>query len=76
MSSPSCTHSQIQCLSSSCKTHRFFGPFLGAEITPRPIYVVLGEQFGYLWIQVIMGLLLLVLILFEKKDLTEKLLLG
>ena len=51
-------------------------PFLEAEMTISPFYVVLGEQFGYLWIQVIMGVLLLVVILFEKKDLSEKLLVG
>ncbi|KON34061.1 MAG: hypothetical protein AC479_02130 [miscellaneous Crenarchaeota group-6 archaeon AD8-1] len=51
-------------------------PFLEADKTPSPIFMFLGEQFGYLWIQVIMGFLLLVLILVEKKDLVEKLLIG
>jgi len=53
-----------------------FWPFLEAEMTISPFYVVLGDQFGYLWMQVIMGILFLAVILFEKKDLSEKLLVG
>jgi hypothetical protein len=51
-------------------------PFLDAEIIPSPIYLLLGEQFGYLWIQVIMGTLLLVIIFVERKNLAESLLVG
>lgn len=51
-------------------------PFLDAEMIPSPIYLLLGEQFGYLWIQVIMGTLLLVIIFIERKNLVESLLVG
>jgi len=51
-------------------------PFLEAEITVSPVYVVLGEQFGYLWMQVIMGIILLVIIFVERKNLAESLLVG
>lgn len=51
-------------------------PFLEAEMTVSPIYEILGEQFGYLWIQVIMGVLLLVIIFIERKNKTESLLIG
>jgi hypothetical protein len=51
-------------------------PFLDAEMIPSPTYLLLGEQFGYLWIQVIMGALLLVIIFIERKNLAESLLVG
>ena len=51
-------------------------PFLEAELTTSPIFVTLGEQFGYLWIQVVMGILLLVIIFSERKNLSERLLVG
>jgi membrane-bound metal-dependent hydrolase YbcI (DUF457 family) len=51
-------------------------PFLDAEMIPSPIYLLLGEQFGYLWIQVIMGTLLLVILFIERKNLAENLLVG
>jgi membrane-bound metal-dependent hydrolase YbcI (DUF457 family) len=51
-------------------------PFLDAEMTPSPIYLLLGEQFGYLWIQVSTGALLLVIIFIERKNLAESLLVG
>jgi len=41
-----------------------------------PIYVILGEQIGYLWIQVIMGVLLLAIIFVERKNLSKRLLVG
>jgi membrane-bound metal-dependent hydrolase YbcI (DUF457 family) len=53
-----------------------FWPFLGAEMTVSPIFEILGEQFAYFWIQVIMGILLLVIILVERKDIAERLLVG
>ena len=51
-------------------------PFLEAEMTISPFFVFLGEQFGYLWIQVIMGMLLLVIIFVERKNLAESVLVG
>jgi hypothetical protein len=53
-----------------------FWPFLKAELTPSPIYLVLGSQFGYFWIQVIMGAMLLLIIFVERKNLAEKILVG
>ena len=51
-------------------------PFLEAEMIPSPIYLLLGEQLGYLWIQVIMGILLLAIIFIERKNLAESILVG
>ena len=51
-------------------------PLLGAEMTFSPIFMTLGEQFGYLWMQVIMGVLLLVIIFIERRNLAESVLIG
>ena len=51
-------------------------PFLEAELTPSPIYLVLGSQFGYFWIQVLMGAMLLLIIFVERKNLAENILVG
>ena len=51
-------------------------PFLEAKMTISPIFMILGEQFGYLWIQVIMGILLLVIVFIERKNIAESLLIG
>jgi membrane-bound metal-dependent hydrolase YbcI (DUF457 family) len=53
-----------------------FWPFLAANATPSPFYFVLGELFGSLWIQGIMGGLLLVISIVERKNLFEALLVG
>ena len=58
-------------------TNHFYNPILWpleAEMIVSPIFVILGYQFGYLWIQVIMGTILLVIILVERKKLAERLL--
>ena len=60
-------------------TNHLYNPIfwpLEAEMTVSPISVILGEQFGYLWMQVIMGIILLLIILVERKDLAERLLVG
>ncbi len=60
-------------------TNHLYNPILWpleAEMTVSPISVILGEQFGYLWIQVIMGVLLLAIIFVERKNLSERLLVG
>ena len=51
-------------------------PFLEAELTPSPIYLLLGSQFGYFWIQVIMGAMLLLIIFVERKNIAENILIG
>ena len=51
-------------------------PFLEAEMTISPIFVILGEQFGYLWIHVVMGILLLVIFFIERKNLVKSVLIG
>ncbi len=51
-------------------------PFLEAELTPSPVYLVLGSQFGYFWIQVVMGALLLLIFFVERKNLAEGILVG
>jgi membrane-bound metal-dependent hydrolase YbcI (DUF457 family) len=51
-------------------------PFLEAELTPSPIYLLLGSQFGYFWIQIVMGTLLLLIIFVERKNLAENVLVG
>lgn len=53
-----------------------FWPFLEAELTPSPIYLLFGSQFGYFWIQVVMGTLLLLIIFIERKNLAENILVG
>jgi membrane-bound metal-dependent hydrolase YbcI (DUF457 family) len=51
-------------------------PFRPAVETPSRIYFALGNPLGSLWIQAIMGALLLVIIMFNRKNLFEKLLVG
>jgi membrane-bound metal-dependent hydrolase YbcI (DUF457 family) len=51
-------------------------PFLEAEMTISPILVILGEQFGDLWMQVIMGILLLVIFFIERKNIAENVMIG
>ncbi len=53
-----------------------FWPFSSAIATPSPIYFALGNPLGYLWIQIIMGTLLAMLIVFKRKNLFEELLVG
>lgn len=53
-----------------------FWPFLAANSTASPIFFALGEPFGYWWVQVLMGVLLLILIIIERKNLPEKSLIG
>jgi len=49
-----------------------FWPFFEAEMIPSPIHLALG----YLWIQVIMGTLLLAIIFVKRKNLAENVLVG
>jgi membrane-bound metal-dependent hydrolase YbcI (DUF457 family) len=51
-------------------------PFLDAEMTISPIFVTMGEQFGYLWMQVIMGVLFLVILLANRRNPVKALLVG
>ena len=53
-----------------------FWPFLSAAATPSPIYFALGNPLGYLWSQIIMGVLLMGLILVNQTNLFEILLVG
>jgi membrane-bound metal-dependent hydrolase YbcI (DUF457 family) len=53
-----------------------FWPFLPATATPSPIYFVLGNPLGSLWMQIIMGVLLAALIVVKRKNLFEELLVG
>ena len=53
-----------------------FWPFLPATATPSPIYFALGNPLGYLWMQIIMGVLLAALIVIKRKNLFEELLVG
>jgi membrane-bound metal-dependent hydrolase YbcI (DUF457 family) len=59
--------------------HRYnpvFWPFLTANGTPGPFFFALGEPFGYLWMQVIMGVILMMVVIIERKNLFEALLVG
>ncbi len=51
-----------------------FWPFLAANSTASPLFFAFGETFGYWWTQVIMGVLLMLLIIMERKNFPEKLL--
>ena len=53
-----------------------FWPFLAPSVTPSPFYFALGEPLGSLWMQGIMGVLLVTLITIERKNLFEELLVG
>jgi membrane-bound metal-dependent hydrolase YbcI (DUF457 family) len=51
-----------------------FWPFQSAIETPNTMYFEMGEIFGSLWIQIVLGVLLLVLIIIKRKNLIEDLL--
>jgi membrane-bound metal-dependent hydrolase YbcI (DUF457 family) len=53
-----------------------FWPFRSAISTTSPIYFALGYPFGSLWMQIIMGVLLVALIVIKRKNLFEELLVG
>jgi membrane-bound metal-dependent hydrolase YbcI (DUF457 family) len=53
-----------------------FWPFLAANATSSPFYFAFGEPLGSLWMQVIMGALLLVVMIVERKNLFDALLVG
>ena len=53
-----------------------FWPFLSATETVSPIYFALGDPFGSLWMQIIMGTLLVALIVVKRRNLFEELLVG
>ena len=53
-----------------------FWPFRSAFATQSPIYFALGDPLGSLWMQTIMGVLLLALIVVKRKNLFEALLVG
>jgi membrane-bound metal-dependent hydrolase YbcI (DUF457 family) len=53
-----------------------FWPFSSANSTPSPIYFALGTPLGSLWMQIVMGFLLLMLIVFKRKNIFEDLLVG
>jgi membrane-bound metal-dependent hydrolase YbcI (DUF457 family) len=53
-----------------------FWPFLPATATPSPIYFALGNPLGSLWMQIIMGVLLVALIVIKRRNLFEELLVG
>lgn len=53
-----------------------FWPFLSANATPSPFFFAFGESLGYLWMQGIMGIILMALIVIKRKNLFEELLVG
>ena len=53
-----------------------FWPFLPTITTPSPIYFALGYPLGSLWMQIIMGALLVALIVIKRKNIFEELLVG
>ena len=53
-----------------------FWPFRSAIATTSPIYFALGAPLGSLWMQIIMGVLLVGLILVKRKNHFEELLVG
>lgn len=53
-----------------------FWPFQSATATPSPIYFALGTPLGSLWMQIIMAALLVALIVVNRKNLFEELLVG
>ena len=53
-----------------------FWPFQSAIETQSPIYFALGDPFGSLYMQIIMGALLVVLIFVKRKNVYEELLVG
>ena len=53
-----------------------FWPFLPATATPSPIYFALGNPFGSFLMQIVMAVLLAALIVINRKNLFEELLVG
>jgi membrane-bound metal-dependent hydrolase YbcI (DUF457 family) len=53
-----------------------FWPFLAANATPSPFYFALGVPLGSLWMQGIMGTILTTIVIFERKHLFPRLLVG
>jgi membrane-bound metal-dependent hydrolase YbcI (DUF457 family) len=53
-----------------------FWPFLAANAVSSPFYFALGEPLGSLWMQGIMGSILMALIVIKRKNLFEELLVG
>jgi len=53
-----------------------FWPFIPTTATPSSIYFALETPLNYLWIQVIMAAVLVVLIVIKRKNLFEELLVG
>jgi len=53
-----------------------FWPFRSAIATTSPIYFAIGYPLGSLWMQIIMGALLVALIVIKRKNLFEELLVG
>lgn len=53
-----------------------FWPFQSAIETPNNLYFGMGEIFGSLWLQIVMSILLIALIIFNRKNLFENILVG
>lgn len=53
-----------------------FWPFQSAVETPNSVFFAMGELLGSLWLQIIMGIILIVLIIIKRKNLFEALLVG
>jgi membrane-bound metal-dependent hydrolase YbcI (DUF457 family) len=53
-----------------------FWPFLENAYLTSPVFFALGEQLRHLWIQVIMGVLLITIIIIERKNIAENMLVG
>jgi membrane-bound metal-dependent hydrolase YbcI (DUF457 family) len=53
-----------------------FWPFLSATVITSPIYFAFGNPFDYLWMQIIMGALLIGLIILKRKNLFQDLFVG
>ena len=53
-----------------------FWPFQSAIETPNNLYFAMGEIFGSLWLQIVMSTLLITLIIFNRKNLFENILVG
>ena len=53
-----------------------FWPFYSTMATKNPLYFALGEPLGSMWIQIIMGFLLFALMIVNRKNLFEQLLVG
>jgi membrane-bound metal-dependent hydrolase YbcI (DUF457 family) len=53
-----------------------FWPFLAVNATPSPFYFALGAPLGSLWMQGIMGAILTTIVIFERRHLFQRLLVG